>query len=93
MKTITKLIAGAALAGGLALSATAPADAGVTVGVGIGVPGPGDHRHPCAYHRCGGPAVVVGAPAVGVYVGGRGYWDGHRYWGHRYMSHGVWRYR
>jgi hypothetical protein len=26
-------------------------------------------------------------------VGGRGYWDGHRYWAHRYYSHGIWRYR
>jgi hypothetical protein len=38
---------------------------------------------------------VVGdrGPAVGVFVTGRGYWDGHRYWWHRERWRGGWRYR
>lgn len=84
------------VAGGLALAAltaAAPAaDARVTVGVGIGIGGPVHHRHFCRHHpyQCGG--AVVG-PRIGVYYGGRGWWDGHRYWGHRYRWHGGWRYR
>lgn len=32
-----------------------------------------------------GPVVAVPGPlAVGVFYPGRGWWDGHRYWGHRY---------
>jgi hypothetical protein len=98
MKTLIKLAAGAAMLGGLALAA-APADAGVSVGVGIGVPGPHPHNW-CYYHprRCGyGPGYYRPGygpgPAIGVYVGGRGYWDGHRYWPHRYWYHGGWRFR
>jgi hypothetical protein len=88
MKTIAKLAMGAAMLGGLALTAAAPADAGVAVGINIG----GGH-HGCWHHRhCGGPVVVVG-PRVGVFYAGRGYWDGHRYWGHRDRWHGHWRYR
>jgi hypothetical protein len=37
--------------------------------------------------------VVIRTPVVGVYYRGNGYWDGHRYWGHRYAWHGGWRYR
>ena len=95
MKTITKLVLGAAMAGSLAMAAASPAAAGVSVGIGIGAPaGPGYHRHWCYNHpgACGGGAYV-GGPAIGVYVGGHGYWDGHRYWGHRYWGHGGWRYR
>ena len=40
----------------------------------------------------GGPAVVVG-PSIGVFYGGRGWWDGRRYWRDRYRFHGGWRYR
>jgi len=102
MNRLAKLAHGAMVASGIALSAAAPAQAGVSVGVGIGVPGPGpgyDHRRWCYNHpgACGGgPGYVgvnVGGPAIGVYVGGRGYWDGHRYWGHRSWDHGGWRYR
>lgn len=56
--------------------------------------GPGWHPGPYG-HRCfrnAGPAVIV-APRVGVFVGGRGYWDGRRYWGHRYWYRRGWRYR
>ncbi|TCS26365.1 GCG_CRPN prefix-to-repeats domain-containing protein [Acidomonas methanolica] len=68
--------------------------------------GIGWHRGP--YGRCDPnrppPPVVVAAPpgplvvarpppAIGVYYRGRGWWDGHRYWWHRYRWHGGWRYR
>jgi hypothetical protein len=100
MKTLAKLAVGAALIGSLGLSSV-PANAGVHVGVGVGVPvgyyGPAyRHRawcrhHPRAcYHR--GPGVVVSTPVIGVYYGGRGWWDGHRYWRHRHRIHGHWRY-
>jgi len=88
MKTFAKLAMGAAMLGGLALTAAGPADAGVVVGIGLG----GGHHHGCRHHRCGGPVVVVG-PRIGVFYAGRGYWDGHRYWGHRERWHGHWRYR
>jgi hypothetical protein len=92
MKTIGKLALGAALAGGLALAAAAPADAGVHVGIGIGIPVGGGYGggNWCYYHpnRCGGPA-----PAVGVYVGGRGYWSGRGWYGHRAWGRGGWHYR
>jgi hypothetical protein len=45
--------------------------------------GPGFHRGPygaCRPNYGPGPAVV--GPAFGVFYPGRGYWDGHRYWGH-----------
>jgi len=29
---------------------------------------------------------------VGQYYPGQGYWDGHRYWRHRYMERNRWRY-
>ncbi len=56
--------------------------------------GIGFHRGP--YGGCrpnGGPVVVVPGAAVGVYYPGRGWWDGHRYWLHRYAWRGGWRYR
>jgi hypothetical protein len=109
MNTMTRLLVGAAMAGGLALTAAVPANAQVSIGIGIGAPGYyGMHRHWCDNHprRCngdpgyvavGGPGYAggpyVAGPAIGVYVGGRGYWDGHRYWGHRDWNHGSWRYR
>jgi hypothetical protein len=100
MKKLMKLAAGAAMLGGLALTAAAPADAGVSVGIGVGVPGPGYHPHAWCYHhprRCNGVGYVgpgyAAGPAIGVYYHGHGWWDGHRYWGHRYAYHGGWRYR
>jgi hypothetical protein len=93
MKSIGKLAAKAALAGGLALAAltaAAPADAGVVIGVGVGHP---YHRHFCWRHPGACRGVVVAGPRIGVFYGGRGWWDGHRYWGHRYHWHGGWRYR
>lgn len=111
MKKLAKLVASAAMLGGLAVAAPMPAEAGVHVGIGVGVPvvgvGVGYHRdrHWCYYHpgACRGyrgpyyrayrPGIAIGVPGIGVYVGGRGYWDGHRYWAHRYPYHGGWRYR
>jgi hypothetical protein len=87
MKKIAKLAMGAALLGGLALGA-APADAGVAVGINLGGGHGCWHRH----YRCGGPVIVAG-PRIGVFYGGRGWWDGHRYWHHRERWHGGWRYR
>lgn len=57
--------------------------------------GIGFHRGPYGHCRPnGGPVVVLPGPvAVGVYYPGRGWWDGHRYWSHRYRWHGGWGYR
>jgi hypothetical protein len=58
--------------------------------------GVGFHRGPygaCRPNVGRGPVVVVpGGPRVGVFYGGRGYWDGHRYWMHRHAWHRGWRY-
>jgi hypothetical protein len=86
-----KVLLGAVAAGMTLASVTA---ANASGGCGINA-----HRGP--YGGCrpnyyaGGPAVVVGPGIVriGVFYPGRGYWDGHRYWGHRYAWHGGWRYR
>jgi hypothetical protein len=57
--------------------------------------GRGWHRGPYGHCRPNrGPVVVVpGRVVVGVYYPGRGWWDGHRYWAHRYAWHHGWRYR
>ena len=80
----------AAMAAGVTLAGVSAADAAQGCG-------PGFHRGP--YGGCrhnGGPGAVIvapGVPVIGTFYGGRGYWDGHRYWGHRYAWHGGWRYR
>lgn len=81
-----KTILFAALVAGGALTA-APAEARQGCGVGA-------HRGPAGYCRPNRGGVVV-APRVriGVFYPGRGYWDGRRYYGHRYRWHGGWRYR
>ena len=78
----------AAIAAGVAL-------AGVSAAHAEGGCGPGAHRGPYGHcRRDFGPGpVVVGAPALGIFYPGRGYWDGHRYWGHREQWQGGWRYR
>ncbi len=57
--------------------------------------GPAFHRAPngACYPNRGGPVVVGPGLGVGVFYPGRGYWDGHRYWGHRDRWQGGWRYR
>jgi len=77
-----------ALAAGASLTAISPAAARQGCGIGF-------HRGPyghCVPNR--GPVLIApGVPTIGVFYGGRGYWDGHRYWPHRYRWHGGWRYR
>ena len=76
----------AAMGAGLVLTAASTAQAAQGCG-------PGFHRG--GYGACRpnlGPGPVVG-PAFGVFYPGRGYWDGNRYWGHRYRYGGGWRYR
>jgi hypothetical protein len=91
MKTTFALALGAAAA--LALASTAHAADGC---------GRGFHRGPYGHCRPNegppvvGPGPVVGGPGpwtVGVFYPGHGYWDGHRWWGHREHWHGGWRYR
>ncbi len=82
-----KLVFGA-IAAGMAFAAVSPALAAQGCG-------PGGHRD---YHgRCrpnGRPVVVGPGPLViGTYYPNRGWWDGHRYWGHRERWRGGWRYR
>jgi len=76
----------ALLAAGATLTATAPAVAAQHCGRGF-------HRGPRG--RCIRNAVRRPAPRliVGHYYQGRGYWDGHRYYQHRYRYHNGWRYR
>ena len=58
----------------------------------LGGCGPGWHPGPYGRHCFrNGPAVIVN-PRVGVFVTGRGYWDGRRYWWHRGRWHDGWRY-
>lgn len=76
-----------AIAVGAAFAALAPAEA--RQGCGIEAhPGPGGYCRP--NH---GAAVIAPAVRIGVFYPGRGYWDGRRYWGHRFHRHGGWRYR
>ncbi len=57
--------------------------------------GRGFFRGPAGHCRpMGGPRpVFVAVPRIGIFYPGRGYWDGRRYWAHRYHHHGGWRYR
>jgi hypothetical protein len=83
-----KLLA-VALAAGVAVIAMSPAEARQGCG-------PGYHRGPAGHCRPnGGPALVVapGRLVIGNFYNGHGYWDGSRYWQHRYRSQNRWRYR
>ncbi len=96
MKTIVKLVTGAALASGLALGAAVPANAGVSIGIGLGGPGyHRDYRDWCYHHpyRCNNYGGYYGPPpGEGVYVNGYGYWGGGGWHRHREWNHGHWRY-
>lgn len=81
----------------VAVGTTSPAEARGGCGIGF-------HRGPLGACRANGAEAVVAAPnaevvvgdrgpAVGVFVTGRGYWDGRRYWWHRERWRGGWRYR
>ncbi len=54
--------------------------------------GAGFHRNAYGHCRPNGVAVAPGL-VIGNFYAGRGYWDGHRYWQHRFHDHGGWRYR
>lgn len=77
-----------ALAAGVALSAASAASASDGCGRGY-------HRGPHGRCRPGGPGAVAVAPGlvIGQFYGGRGYWDGHRYYQKRYRYNNGWRYR
>lgn len=77
----------AAIAAGAALTVVAPAQAKQGCGAGA-------HRGPAGYCRPNHVRVVA-TPVirVGVFYAGRGYWNGRRYYAHRYRAHGRWRYR
>ena len=98
MKTIVKLVTGAALASGMALGMAVPANAGINIGIGIGGPGPGyhrDYRDWCYHHpyRCNNYGGYYGPPpGDGVYVNGYGYWGGSGWYHHRGWNHGHWHY-
>ncbi len=55
--------------------------------------GSGYHRGPAGRCRRNGDRVVVVRPAIGVWYPRQGWWDGRRYWQHRYRHHNGWRYR
>jgi hypothetical protein len=85
-----RVVGGIVLLAAVAIGVTSSANA-------RGGCGEGWHRGPgggCL--RNGGADVVVapgGGPGIGVFVAGRGYWDGHRYWARHEMWRGHWRFR
>ena len=83
MKTILAL----AVAATAIMGVTSSADARDGCGRGF-FRGPAGHCRPIG----GRPGYVVG-PRIGIFYPGRGYWDGRRYWMHRYHHRGEWRYR
>lgn len=89
MRTLAKLIAGAALATSAAVMAV-PADAQVSFGVHFG---PGYHRDWCYYHpyRCG--RYGGGYYYDGYYRPGYGYWWHNGWRHHRYWDRDRWGYR
>ena len=89
-KLFAAALLGAASLGAAALS-TAPADAADGCGRG-GHRGPSGHCRP-NYGPRGGGVVVAPGLVIGRFYGGRGYWDGHRYYQNRYRHGGGWRYR
>lgn len=79
-----------ALAAGVAVAATTPADARQ----GCGYASHRGYNGRCVPDR--GRVVAVaprGTLIVGNFYRGRGYWDGRRYYQHRYRWHNGWRYR
>lgn len=80
------------LAVSVALGAASVADARDGCGRGF-FRGPYGHCRPFrapAY----GPGIIAPGLIIGNFYGGRGYWDGHRYWQHRDRDdRGGWRYR
>jgi hypothetical protein len=88
--TMKKLLLGAFCA---AAALTAVSSANAAGGCGLR-----DHRGPyggCRVNANGAliQTTPVGNVRVGSFYPHRGYWDGRRYWGHRYAWRGGWRYR
>lgn len=86
-----KSLIAAALAAGAALTVAAPASAREGCG-------PGFHRGPyghCRPNNGMGYGARPGTLVIGNFYRGQGYWDGHRYWQHRYRDRDRegWRYR
>jgi hypothetical protein len=83
-----KKILAIALAAGAALTLVSPADAREGCGRGF-------HRGPYGHCRPNRGTAVAVAPGliVGNFYTGRGYWDGRRYYQHRYRQRNGWRYR
>ena len=76
----------AALAVGASLTVASAAEARQGCGAGF-------HRGPQGRCRPNRGQAVVARPVIGVFYRGQGYWDGRRYWQHRYRRNGGWRYR
>jgi hypothetical protein len=76
----------------LALAATAATLAAAPPAQARDRCGAGYHRNAhgrCVMnHRARRPVLVIGR-----YYNGHGWWDGRRYYRHRYMHRGHWRYR
>ena len=105
MKKLVKLAVGAAMLGGLAVTAAAPADAGVAVGVGIGAPGglssarrlvlppPASLRLSRRLRRPGLWRRLPAPPAIRRLFQRSRILGRPPLLGHRYAYHGGWRYR
>jgi len=80
-----------ALCAAATIAAVAPANAAGDCGLA-------KHRGPEGGCRVNAGGRLIDSTAhgnvvVGSFYPGRGYWDGHRYWAHRYSYQGGWRYR
>ncbi len=84
-----KKIIAIALAGAAAMTVASAADARQGCG-------PGAHRNYrgyCVPNRGRAVAYVAPGLVVGRFYERRGYWDGRRYYQHRYRYNNGWRYR
>ena len=76
---------------------TVPTAADAREGCGRGAHrGPYGHCRPNVRGYYGGPGIgrpYFGPPRSGYFYQGRGWYDGNRYWGHRYRDGRGWRYR
>lgn len=76
----------AAIAMSAALASISPAQAAQGCG-------PGGHRGYYGHCRPDRGPRFAPPPVAGNYYHRQGWWDGHRYWGHREHWRGGWRYR
>jgi hypothetical protein len=65
----------------------------LAVSTAVAVAAPASARQGCGagFHRTAHGRCVVNR--AGGYYKGHGWWDGHRYWKHRYRHGNGWRYR